>query len=55
MSKKKEYYRPYIKGTNIPAFELGNHKFNTYDEAIKFVKEGNPFYTEDKYEIRKVD
>lgn len=49
---KKKYFRPYLKGTNIPAFELPSDMcFASREDCEEFLKNGNPFYSEDRYEI----
>lgn len=50
------YYRPYISGTQIPAFELNPDLcFRSIEECREFLKKNNPFYTEDRYDIRECD
>lgn len=48
------YYRPYNKGTSIPAIDLGHDvSFESEEECREFLRKGNPFYTDDSYDIRE--
>lgn len=50
------YYRPYLNGTQISAFELPTDCcFESKEECQEFLEKNNPFYAEDRYEIRECD
>jgi len=54
MSKTNKYFRPYLKGTDIPAFELPiDYCWASAEDCLTFLKKGNPFFSEDRYEIRE--
>lgn len=54
MSKSKKYFRPYLKGTDIPAIELPiDDCWASAEDCLTYLKKGNPFFNEDNYEIRE--
>lgn len=51
-----KYFKPFHKGTKIPAFELSpSMVFATKEDCIHFLKQGNPFYSDDRYDIVEHD
>lgn len=52
MNKTKTYFQPYLKGTQILAFELASFMaFASKETCTQFLKKDNPFYSEDAYDI----
>lgn len=51
-NKTKTYYQPYHKGTKILAFEIPSFMaFASREDCKHFLRQGNPFYRKDRYEI----